>query len=94
MGFIYIIIQGIAVAKSRFESLVVCLIRGSGPLALLHVHELAHGGSPSSYWILRCVLAKYNMTLRARMIDFLHAVHAKRDKTARPTSNKAKNHCK
>ena len=34
VSFIYIIIQGIAVAKSRFESLVVCLIRGSGPLAL------------------------------------------------------------
>ena len=33
VGFIYIIIHGIAVATSNFESLVVCLIRGSGPLA-------------------------------------------------------------
>ena len=81
-------IQGIAVAKLRFESLVVC------PLAILHVHALAHGGLPSRILDLTCVLAQCSMTLRARMIDFLHAVHAKRDKTARPTSTKAKNHCK
>ena len=73
----------LGIAVSNFESLVVCLIKGSGHLALLHVHALAHGGSPSSHWILRCVLAQSSMTLWAKMIGFLHTVHAKWDKTAR-----------
>ena len=60
----------LGIAVSNFESLVVCLIKGSGHLALLHVHALAHGGSPSSHWILY-VLAQSSMTLWAKMIGFL-----------------------